>query len=105
MIEIRFSRAFDADVRRLARFNPDLAGELRDVIRDSLAATGTVPELYAPHILNNRVGILNGCVEFHLSDDVLVLYSPQHPTQFVTMQRLCTHSELNSGIFNGGWPQ
>jgi mRNA interferase YafQ len=43
-------------------------------------------------------------MEFHLADDVLVLFSPPYPKRSLTMQRICTHAELSSGVFGREWP-
>ena len=90
---------------RLARWDRTLAVELMDLIADHLARDGAVDNSFNPHLPSNQGGIYNGCVEFHLADDVLVLYSPAHPTNRIRMRRICTHRELATGQFGQEWPQ
>lgn len=67
------SKEFDKDFKRLARYNRVLARELMELIADELMPNGRVPDSYRPHVLDNPGGLYNGCMEFHLADDVLVL--------------------------------
>jgi mRNA interferase YafQ len=104
MIDVFHSRDFVKDARRLGRKHPSLVRELFDLIADEIMVSGMVDAAYQPHVLNNRGGIYNGCMEFHLADNVLVIFSPPFPDESVTMRRICTHAELSSGIFNIEWP-
>jgi mRNA-degrading endonuclease YafQ of YafQ-DinJ toxin-antitoxin module len=54
-------------------------------------------------VLDNPGGVYNGCMEFHLDDNVLVLFSPPFPNNSVTMRRICTHAELLCGRFGDEW--
>ncbi|MCI1792007.1 MULTISPECIES: type II toxin-antitoxin system YafQ family toxin [Bifidobacterium] len=76
MIEVFFSTNFDRDVSRLLRRHPMLADDLFAAIDDELAVDGAVNQAYQPHVLDNRGGIYGGCMEFHLADNVLVIFSP-----------------------------
>lgn len=104
MIEVRVSSEFDTDLRRLSRRHLDLVEELSELVSDNLQATGSIPAEYNPHPLEKSGGSYNGCMEFHLREDVLVLYSPPNPTRSVTLRRICTHAELSTGRFNRNWP-
>ena len=104
VLEARYSREFQTDLRRLARKHPELARELENLLLEELLVSGTVSEEYFPHILNKPGGTYNGCMEFHLREDVLVLYSPPNPTRSVTMRRICTHAELATSRFSPDWP-
>ncbi|MDF7664143.1 type II toxin-antitoxin system YafQ family toxin [Bifidobacterium sp. ESL0763] len=105
MLEVYYSAAFLADLRRLKRYDRACVEELRDLMVDELQVEGRVPDGYRPHILDNPGGLYNGCVEFHLRDDVLVLYTPAKPKASVTMRRICTHAELTTGRFGREWPK
>lgn len=104
MLEVHYSTDFDKDVRRLICRHPSLVDELFAIIEDVLAVKGRVDDAYGPHVLSNRGGHYNGCMEFHLTDNVLVLFSPPLPDKSVTMRRICTHAELTSGVFGREWP-
>lgn len=104
MIEIRYTEEFDFDLERLVRWRADYAVEVLEVLTDCLVVDGAVPESYKPHILNNPGGCYNGCVEFHVGDDdVLVLY--WQGRGFVRMVHICTHTELASCRFGIEWPK
>lgn len=105
MFDMRYTAEFDADFERLARFDVSLALELRSLIHDELERWGRVPDGYGPHVLDNAGGLYNGYMEFHLADDVLVLYWPPKPHGFVRMVRICTHEELRTGRFAREWPR
>lgn len=100
-----YSKEFDRDFRRLARFNRDLAAELIDLIADELAVHGCVPDSYKPHVLDNPGGLYNGCMEFHLADDVLVLYFPPRPHDIIHLRVIRTHDELHTGRYSKDWPR
>ncbi|BDR52351.1 hypothetical protein KIM372_02580 [Bombiscardovia nodaiensis] len=104
MFEIGFSGEYLSDFRRLSRRLPSCAYELMDIIFNELQETGTVSQSYGPHVLVKTGGVYNGCMEFHVRDDVLVLYSPARPKRALTMRRICTHAELTSGRFGREWP-
>ncbi|WEV52918.1 type II toxin-antitoxin system YafQ family toxin [Bifidobacterium sp. ESL0704] len=104
MLDLKFSTEFDADLSRLARYDAGLAQELVSLMVDELMVQGCVPDGYRPHPLNNPGGLYNGCMEFHLRDDVLVLYSPLKPKNIVCARRICTHEELTTGHFGNRWP-
>ncbi|MCO6558532.1 MAG: type II toxin-antitoxin system YafQ family toxin [Bifidobacterium sp.] len=104
MPTLRAAGDFEADLRRLMRHDRTLAVELRGLLTECLAVDGRVPDGYGPHSLDNPGGLYNGCMEFHLADDVLVLYSPLNPRRSVTLQRICTHEELRTGRFHREWP-
>jgi mRNA interferase YafQ len=104
MFEIFRSRDFVDDVNRLARRHPGLVRDLYAVVDEELAIDGAVGDAYDSHVLENRGGHYNGCMEFHLADDVLVLFSPPYPKSSLTMRRICTHAELSSGVFGREWP-
>lgn len=105
MLELNTTAEFDGNMARLKRFDRPCADELRDVMRDCLRFDGSVPDSYSPHELNNPGGLYNGCMEFHLRPDVLVLYSPVKPRRMVMMRRICTHEELRTGHFGRQWPE
>ncbi|OZG50399.1 type II toxin-antitoxin system YafQ family toxin [Bombiscardovia coagulans] len=104
MYELKVSKDFRKDYRRLSRWNPKLARELTDLLEHELQVYGRVPEQCRPHTLDNRGGLYNGCGEFHLLDDVLVIYSPFNPKGTITLRRICTHRELRTGRFGHDWP-
>lgn len=104
MLEIYYSDVFLTDLRRLKRHDSACVVELRELIANDLQVNGQVPEDYQPHVLDNAGGLYNGCVEFHLHDNVLVLYAPVNPRHSVTMRRICTHKELATGRFHREWP-
>ncbi|OZG67288.1 addiction module toxin RelE [Bifidobacterium eulemuris] len=104
MVEVRFTPEFSADLARLSRWRVDYAREVRDVVADFLATDGCVPDSYGPHVLNKPGGCYNGCVEFHMGDDdVLVLY--WRGRGFVRMVRICSHAELSACRFGVEWPR
>lgn len=43
-------------------------------------------------------------MEFHAFDNVLVLYYPPFPDNFVRIVRVCTHEELSLEKFQAEWP-
>ena len=98
------SDEFDRDFKRLARHDATLARELVDLMTDCLMREGRVPDMYQPHVLNNPGGVYNGCMEFHLADDVLVLYYPPKPRSFIRMVAILTHNELHTGRRVQQWP-
>ena len=102
-MDVRTSSVFDADFSRLARWDASLARELADLIHDELGPSGCVPDGYGPHVLRRPGGCYNGCVEFHLANDVLVLYRAGHG--FVRLVRICTHAELAACRFGSEWPR
>ncbi|KAE8128050.1 MULTISPECIES: type II toxin-antitoxin system YafQ family toxin [Bifidobacterium] len=104
MFDVRYSTDFDGDVDRLIVKHPALVEDLDMIIADELVPEGAVSDSYEPHVLDNRGGHYNGCMEFHLADDVLVLFSPPYPKRSLTMRRICTHAELSSGMFGREWP-
>ena len=105
MFEIRAdSKKFDKHFKRLARYDYALATELLHLMYGSLQSDGHVPIVYKPHVLDNPGGLYNNCMEFHLDDDVLVIYWPPKPREFVRMLAICTHDELATGRFHKEWP-
>ena len=98
------SKEFDRDFKRLYRHDRSLARELMELIATELIPHGRVPDSYNPHVLNNPGGLYNGCLEFHLSDDVLVLYYPPKPRDVIHLRVIRTHGELNSGHRSKEWP-
>lgn len=99
------SNEFDRDFKRLYRYSATLARELVDLMADELMANGCVPDSYKPHVLSNPGGLYNGCMEFHLADDVLVLYSPPKPRDTIRMRAIRTHAELTNGRRSKEWPR
>ncbi|WP_137652351.1 type II toxin-antitoxin system RelE/ParE family toxin [Bifidobacterium moukalabense] len=93
------SREFDKDFKRLARYDRALARELVE-----LMSNGRVPDSYRPHVLDNPGGLYNGCMEFHLADDVLVLYYPPTPRDVIHLRVIRTHEELSTGRYSREWP-
>jgi mRNA interferase YafQ len=104
VIDVVYSHGFLRDAKRLARQWPNLVRDLYAIVDEELRTDGVVSDAYDPHVLENRGGHYNGCMEFHLADDVLVLFSPPYPKRSLTMQRICTHAELSSGVFGREWP-
>lgn len=105
MFEIRSKgREFDRRLERLGRYDRSLAMELVHLMYEELQVNGCVPSVYRPHVLDNPGGRYNGCVEFHLADDVLVIYWPPKPDQFIRMLDICTHEELRTGRYSSQWP-
>ncbi|WP_158275797.1 type II toxin-antitoxin system YafQ family toxin [Bifidobacterium catulorum] len=106
VFEIRAkSKRFDKHFKRLARYDASLAEELVSLMYEALQTTGRVPEMYRPHVLSNPGGLYNNCMEFHLADDVLVVYYPPDPDSFVRMLAILTHDELRTGRFHREWPR
>lgn len=103
--EIRVGSKFDKRFKRLARYDYVLAEELTHLMYESLQIDGRVPSIYDPHVLVNTGGLYNNCMEFHLDDDVLVVYWPPKPREFVRMLDICTHEELRTGRFSKEWPR
>ncbi|MBT1179549.1 type II toxin-antitoxin system YafQ family toxin [Bifidobacterium vespertilionis] len=104
MLDVAYSELAKADLKRLARYRRDYAAEVLRIVREELRVDGRVSDAYAPHILNNPNGHYSGYMEFHAFDDVLVLYYPPFPHDFVRIQRVCTHAELHDGVFGAEWP-
>lgn len=102
-VEILFSREAQRDLLQLKRFNRALFNELRSIVAESLLENGSVDSSYNPHVLDNPRGLYSGYMEFHLGDDILVLYYPPYPKKFLRIQRICSHEELRTGIFNASW--
>ena len=98
------SREFDRDFKRLFRHDRALARELVDLIATELMPNGCVPDSYRPHVLDNPNGLYNGCMEFHLDDDVLVLYYPPKPQGVIHLRVIRTHAELATGRYSKDWP-
>ena len=99
------SKEFDKDFKRLARYNRVLARELMELIADELMPNGRVPDSYRPHVLDNPGGLYNGCMEFHLADDVRVLYYPPAPRDVIHLRVIRTHEELSTGRYSKEWPR
>lgn len=98
------SKEFDRDFKRLFRHDRTLAHELIELIATELMPNGCVPDSYHPHVLDNPGGLYNGCVEFHLADDVLVLYYPPKPHDIIHLRVIRTHDELTTGHYSKEWP-
>lgn len=65
-----------------------------------LSQTGRVPQGYQLHVLNNRGGLHNGSMDFHLSNgkiDVVVIYKMQKNNPVILLVRIGTHKELFQG--------
>ena len=106
MFEIRTdSKKFDRHFKRLGRYDVKLAEELLSLMYEDLQETGRVPEMYRPHVLDNPGGLYNNCMEFHLDNDVLVIYYPPVPDSFIRMLAILTHEELRTGRFHKEWPR
>lgn len=80
MFEIGFSGEYLSDYRRLSRSLPGCADEIRELVVNEIQETGAVPQSYGPHVLVNAGGVYNGCMEFHVRDDVLCCTAPLAPS-------------------------
>lgn len=76
-----------------------------ELVADELVPNGRVPDSYRPHVLDNPGGLYNGCMEFHLADDVLVLYYPPAPRDVIHLRVIRTHEELSTGRYSREWPR
>lgn len=97
--QIIADKAFRADYKNVKRRYPEVIAEFKSAVAE-LAATGTVPDSYNPHPLNNFGGNYNGHYDFHLSDgkvDVVVLYLPHKTNPSIRLVRIGAHSDLFQG--------
>lgn len=99
MWEIQFEQGFVRDVRAVVRQHPQIRDELAVAV-EVLSETGTLPEGYSLHELDNPGGNYNGHMDFHLSDglvDVVVLRVMHKGRMVIRFVRMGTHEELFRG--------
>lgn len=90
---------FKKDYQVFKRDHPELIYEFKVALRE-LKINGTVPDSYNPHGLDNRGGLYNGNLDFHLSDgqvDVVVIYIPHKTNPIIRLVRIGTHKDLFQG--------
>lgn len=78
------------------RQHPQIKEELAVAV-EVLSETGTLPEGYSLHELDNPSGNYNGHMDFHLSDglvDVVVLCVMHKGRMVIRFVRMGTHEEL-----------
>lgn len=99
MWEIQFEQGFIRDVRAVARQHPQIKEELAVAV-EVLSETGTLPEGYSLHELDNPGDNYNGHMDFHLLDglvDVVVLCVMHKGRMVIRFVRMGTHEELFRG--------
>ena len=99
MWEIQFEQGFIRDVRAVVRQHPQIKEELAVAV-EVLSETGTLPEGYFLHELDNPGGNYNGHMDFHLSDGLVdvVVHCVMHKGRMVIrFVRMGTHEELFRG--------
>ena len=99
MWEIQFEQGFIRDVRAVARQHPQIRDELAVAV-EVLSETGTLPEGYFLHELDNPGDNYSGHMDFHLSDglvDVVVLRVMHKGRMVIRFVRMGTHEELFRG--------
>lgn len=87
---------FIQDVNRWSKVIPNLWDEI-DAVAAVMAETGTVPEEYNPHLLEDPSLNYTGYLEFHLLDgklDLLVIYTRNNKKYTFRLVRLGSHTEL-----------
>ena len=83
----------------VVRQHPQIKEELAVAV-EVLSETGTLPEVYFLHELDNPGGNYNGYMDFHLSDglvDVVVLCVMHKGRMVIRFVRMGTHEELFRG--------
>lgn len=93
---LKVESQFQKDFQRFKKEHPELLTEFKVAMRE-LVLNGAVPDSYHPHVLDNRGGLHNGSLDFHLSDgkvDVVVLYLPHKTNPVIRLIRIGTHDEL-----------
>lgn len=99
MWQVQFEKGFLRDVKRIARNHPQIKEELAVAV-EVLSETGTLPQGYALHELDNPGGNYNGHMDFHLSDglvDVVVLCVMHDRRLVIRFVRMGSHEELFRG--------
>ena len=99
MWEIKFEPTFVREAREIMKRHPQLREELAIAV-ELLAETGTLPDGYSLHALDNPGGNYNGHMDFHLSDglcDVVVLYAVNKGRLLIRFVRMGTHNDLFHG--------
>lgn len=93
---IKFEEQFTLDVKNKSRKYPDLHDELQDIISE-IIEKGTIPKEYNPHILKKSNLNYAGHMEFHLFNDLLIIYVYISKRGTFRFERLGTHEELFHG--------
>lgn len=99
MFRIASDSVFDRDYKRVVHVYPWIKREFIAAVRE-LMTSGTLPESYKAHVLDNPGGNYNRHMDFHLSDgqvDVVVLYMPHKTNPEIRLVRMGTHDELFRG--------
>lgn len=90
---IKLETTFEKDVNRWKKKIPDLQNELKAVFQDYMTL-GIIRDEYDPHLLDNPALPYYGDMEFHLFDDLLVVYIEITKKNHIRFIRLGTHDEL-----------
>ena len=88
MKELKFTGQFKKDLKKIQN-NPKRIAGLKKVLR-LLQETGTLPEVYKPHML---AGDYKGCMECHVENDLLLVWLNSEEN-IIKLIRLGSHSEL-----------
>ena len=93
MNHIKAERSFEKDVKRWKKKVSGLQEELQEVL-EIYFEKGYIPDSYNPHLLDNPSLPYYGDMEFHLLDDLLVVYVEISKRNSIRLIRLGTHAEL-----------
>ncbi len=90
MYQIKRSQRFKKDFKRVAKRSVFDEKVFMAVI-DHLATGAPLPRQYKEHALR---GEFVGCMECHLSFDLLLIYTVDHEERMLYLFRIGAHSEL-----------
>lgn len=100
--QLKIDPQFKKDYQIFKKQYQELVSEFKVALQE-LRLNGHVPDAYHPHKLDNRGGLYNDTIDFHLSDgqvDVVVLYMPHKSNPVIRLVRIGTHQDLFQGGIN-----
>ncbi len=93
MYHIKIEQSFKKDIDKWKKQVPELQDELNAVIEDYIEI-GFIRDEYDPHPLDNPSLPYYGDMEFHLFNDLLVVYVEVTHNKSIRFIRLGTHKDL-----------
>lgn len=93
MYHLKIESTFKKDTDRLKKRFPELQEELNAVFNDYLEI-GFIRQEYNPHLLDDPKLPYYGDMEFHLFNDLLVIYVEVNHQNSIRFVRIGTHQEL-----------
>lgn len=101
MYTLRTTKIFDKKLKNLQALfaltdseTKEVVNEIRELMRE-LQENGSVPKEYQDHVLEKAPWI--GYNEFHVLDDLLVIYFKIERKRTIRMVTITNHEELRSG--------